>query len=587
MKSFFKYLLATILGVIIASIFVFFIFMGIIASMVSSKKDEVKVKPNSVLELKFDKEIVDRSANNPFENFDFGGFEPSGKTGLDEILKNIKKAKDDENIKGIFMNSTVIPAGMATVEEIRNALIDFKSSGKFIISYSDYYSQKAYYLSSVADKVYTNPEGGVEFKGLHAELMFFKGTLEKLGIEPIAIRHGKYKSAVEPFICDKMSDANREQTSAYVNSLWLKMVEGISQSRNITVNELNKIADNLSTVNLDEAIKLRLIDSVKYYDQILCDLKTLTGAKKEPEMISLQKYFNAPGARKDKKLAKDKIAIIFAQGEIVTGKGSEEIIGSDRISKAIREARTDSTIKAIVLRVNSPGGSALASEIIWREMKLAAAVKPVVASMGDVAASGGYYISCAADTIVASPNTITGSIGVLGLMMNGQKFMKDKLGVTTDRVTTNKYSDIGNFFRPMTNEEKAIILTEIEKVYDTFITHVAEGRHMTKEKVDEIGQGRVWSGITGKNIGLVDVLGGMDRAVEIAAEMAKLEKYRIVSLPKLEDPFTQLLKSFGEETHAWFMKQELGDNYKYYMQLKQITQSQGIQARIPYLVEIY
>ncbi len=590
MKDFLKFTLATIVGIIISTIIITFIFIGIITAVVSSTKDkEVTVKPNSVLHIKLQNAITDRSSKNPFDNFNFQTMKAEPKLGLDDILKNIKKAKTDDKIKGIYLDITYIPAGIATTEEIRNALLDFKESGKFIISYSDAYTQIAYYFATVSDKIYLNPEGLLEFKGLRAELMFFKGSFEKLGIVPQVIRHGKFKSAIEPFTLDKMSDENREQIITYVNSIWNNILEEISKQRNISIEQLNYLADNKVIINPETAFEHKMIDGIKYKDEILAELKELLkiDEKKDIRFISLSKYTNAPKKRKHKGLAKDKIAVVFASGMINIGEGDEESIGSDRISKAIRKARLDKSIKAVVLRVNSGGGSATASDIILREVALTAQVKPVIASMGDVAASGGYYIACAADTIVASPNTITGSIGAVGIFFNAKKFLDEKLGITVDRVNTNAYSDFPSFTRPIKKAEKEIIQNYIEKVYDVFISHVAEGRNMTKAQVDSIGQGRVWSGVNAKEIGLIDVFGGLETAINIAAEKANLEHYRIVSLPIQEDPFVQLVKQITGEVQSSFWKNNLGEGYRYYNNLQKALKMKGVQAIMPFEIDIY
>ncbi len=590
MKDFLKFTLATIVGIIISTIIITFIFIGIITAVVSSTKDkEVTVKPNSVLHIKLQNAITDRSSKNPFDNFNFQTMKAEPKLGLDDILKNIKKAKTDDKIKGIYLDITYIPAGIATTEEIRNALLDFKESGKFIISYSDAYTQIAYYFATVSDKIYLNPEGLLEFKGLRAELMFFKGSFEKLGIVPQVVRHGKFKSAIEPFTLDKMSDENREQIIIYVNSIWNNILEEISKQRNISIEQLNYLADNKVIINPETAFEHKMIDGIKYKDEILAELKELLkiDEKKDIRFISLSKYTNAPKKRKHKGLAKDKIAVVFASGMINIGEGDEESIGSDRISKAIRKARLDKSIKAVVLRVNSGGGSATASDIILREVALTAQVKPVIASMGDVAASGGYYIACAADTIVASPNTITGSIGAFGIFFNAKKFLDEKLGITVDSVNTNAYSDFPSFTRPIKKAEKEIIQNYIEKVYDVFISHVAEGRNMTKAQVDSIGQGRVWSGVNAKEIGLIDVFGGLETAINIAAKKANLEHYRIVSLPIQEDPFVQLVKQITGEVQASFWKNNLGEGYRYYNNLQRALKMKGVQAIMPFEIEIY
>ncbi|MBE9467200.1 MAG: signal peptide peptidase SppA [Bacteroidetes bacterium] len=590
MKSFFKYTLATILGVILVSFIGVLIFFGVVGSIVSSGQDKtVKIKPNTILQVKLNKKIVDRASTNPMENFNFQAFEADPFLGLDDILKNIEAAKTDDNIKGIYLDLTVINTGIASVEEIRNALLDFKESNKFIVSYADYYTQSSYYLATVSDSIYLNPEGIIELKGLHAELMFFKGALKKLDIEPQIIRHGKFKSAVEPYMLDKMSDANREQYNAFMGSIWDKFLKGISEQRNISIDDLTKYADNLTIRNPKSALKYKIIDGIKYKDEILAELKDRVKIKqtKKLKFISLAKYQNVPKKPKYKHLAKNKIAVIYASGEINMGKGSDKTIGSEKLSNTIRKARLDKSIKAVVLRVNSPGGSALASEVIWREVFLTQKVKPVIASMGNVAASGGYYISCAADTIVASPNTITGSIGVFGLLWNGERFLKNKLGITVDRVKTNNYSDLGSMTRRMTGAERDIIQTSVEDIYDTFISHVADGRNMTKEAVDKIGQGRVWSGENAKELGLVDVFGGLNKAIEIAAEKANIEKYRIVSLPKQTDPFSQIMKQLKGDVATSIISNKLGNEYKYYEKIQEMTKINGCQARMPFDIDIH
>jgi len=585
MKIFLKCFLATILGIIVSSILMVLIFIGIVSSMVSSSgKEELAIEKNSVLQITLDNSIADRGNDNPYADFSFTNMHPVKKLGLYDILENIKKAKKDDNIKGIYLDVSYIPAGISTIEEIRNALIDFRKSGKFILSYSELYTNGSYYLSTVADHVFINPEGYLPFMGLSVTSTFFKGALDKLGIEPEIIKHGKFKSAVEPFFLSKMSDENRLQVKTFVGSIWNHLTEGISKERKISVADLNKYADNLTIKDAEQAVKYNFIDSVKYKDEIITQLKKLSGIDKDNDLrlVTLSKYAKVPAKINDNsKISHNKIAVIFATGSIVSGDGDDNEIGSERISKAIRKARLDDNIKAIVLRVNSGGGSALASEIIWREMVLAKKVKPVIASFGDVAASGGYYIACAADTIVASPTTITGSIGVFGLFMNIEKFMSDKIGITTDRVTTNTYSDMGSPMRKMQPAERAVLQDGIEHIYNAFITHVAEGRRMTKSAVDSIGQGRVWDGVNAKKIGLIDVFGGMDTAIVIAANKAKLKDYRITILPEEEDTFTKIIKNLTGEDKS-MIQRELGENYKYYQQVKQAIKYQGIQARLPF-----
>jgi protease-4 len=590
MKQFFKFMFASMAGFFLMFIIFFFIMIGILMSVASLSKKEIVIVPkNTVLQLKFNEVIPDRSSNNPFETINFFSFQVSNPTGLNEILKSIKKAETDENIKGIYLDLSSVPSGIATVEEIRNALLDFKKSGKFIISYAEVYTQKAYYLASVADSIYLNPEGIVEFKGLNGEVMFYKGLLEKLSVDIQIIRHGKFKSAVEPFVLDKMSDANKEQTLKYLSSIWNHLLDGISDSRKISKDDLNMIADSFRVQKAADAVTNKLADRLVYKDELLALLRTKLGIgeKDKISLMSITKYVNAPDKSKKITKSKNKIAIIYALGQIESGKGDDKTIGSDRISEAIRIARLDSTVKAIVFRVNSPGGSALASDVIWREIALAKKVKPVVASMGDVAASGGYYISCAATKIIADPSTITGSIGVFGMVPNLKGLFNEKLGITFDNVKTNNYADFGTVSRALTISEKDIYQKDVENIYLTFIKHVAEGRNMSTDQVDSIGQGRVWSGADAKNIGLIDEFGGLDTAILIAAKLAKIEDYKIMSLPIQKDPFRQLIESLSGGSDDAFLKKELGDAYEYYQYILDVKNMKGVQARLPYFINIY
>jgi len=568
-----------------------FLFFGVVGALVSSSTSnkQVAVLDNSILVINLENEVVDRASENPMENFNFKTFKPNPKAGLNNILLNIKNAKTDNKIKGIYLNMMSIQAGIASIEEIRNALVDFKKSGKFIVSYNDIYTQKAYYLISVADKIYLNPQGSIEWKGLGAEMMFFKGTLEKLGVEPQIIRHGKFKSAIEPYILDKMSDANRQQTITYMGSIWNNMLSSIAASRKLTIADLNMYADSMKIEDAKTALQYKMVDGLKYKDEIIDELKKLSGikAKEDLKMISIVDYtYSIENTKKDEK-DKPKIAVIFASGQIDMGEGDAKTIGSDGLSRTIREARLDSTVKAIVLRVNSPGGSALASEVIWREVVLAKQAKPVIVSMGDVAASGGYYIASPADVIVANPNTITGSIGVFGVLWNSKKLINEKLGVTIDTVKTNAHSDIGSVFRPMTSSEQFIIQKSVENIYDVFISHVSDGRKMTKAQVDSIGQGRVWSGVNAKEIGLIDELGGIEKAIEIAAQKAKLKNYTLVEFPKEKDFFQQFLKEAKGGFEMSIIENNLGDSYKYYQHVQKALKVSGIQARLPFEIDIH
>ena len=586
MKSFFKNVLSTIVGVVLSVVVVVLLFIGIISIAVSSldSDKETKVKANSILKITLSKPIVDRASDNPFENLSITNMDPETEIGFKSILDNIEKAKTDDRIKGIYLNVPFVNAGLSQTEEIRNKLLDFKKSGKFIISYAENYSQNGYYLSSVADEIFLNPEGIFELKGFSAQIIFFKGLLEKLDIEAQVIRHGKFKSAIEPFILDKMSKANREQISLLLTTISDNILDSIASQRGLTLSRVEELADNLELNTAVNCLENNFVDALIYQDELENKLKSKLGEEAKLQLISLSKYNNAK-VEKQGKISRDKIAIIYATGEINSGKGDLKSIGSETTAKAIKKAREDERVKAIVLRVNSPGGSALASDVIWRETTLAKAEKPLVISMGDLAASGGYYIACAADTIVANPTTITGSIGVFGLIPNLQHFYKNKLGITIDTVNTSKHADFGGMHRRLTSFEKAKIQDHVEGIYATFISHVAEGRNMSTAAVDDIGQGRVWTGYDAKRLGLVDVLGGLETAIDIAADLAELSDYRLVSLPKKEDPLETFIKEItGEESK--YITNYLGIDRKFVKSVENLLKGEKIKARMPFILEI-
>ena len=580
MKQFLKFSLAAAAGLMLG-VFSIIIIFSILAASGDSK--EVQLDKPYVLRLELNGEIQDRVEEMPFDLSEITG-QDVNILGLNDILANIKKAKTDENIKGIYIEIGMISAGFATREEIRNSLLDFKESGKFITTYSEIYTQGSYYLASVADYICMYPEGGMELRGLNSTIPFFTNALKKMGIEPQVIRHGKFKSAVEPFMLTEMSDENREQIETYMGSIWEHFLKNVASDRELTRDRLNEMAENLEIQTTEDAVRLGLVDSLFYRDQFQNHLANLMEQENYDDInfISLKKYTKVKNENARDKFKKEKVAVIYAQGEIQSGEGSETVIGSERISKAIRKARKDEKVKAIVLRVNSPGGSALASDVIWREMKLANEEKPVVVSMGDVAASGGYYIACASDKIYASPNTITGSIGVFGIMPNIEELMTDKIGITFDNVKTNKFADLGSVNRPLTQEEYDIIQKGVVDVYNTFTSKVAEGRDMSQENVDDIGQGRVWSGTNAMDINLIDEYGGLDAAVAGAAELAELEDYRIYELPEQKDPFQELLEQLEEDMQTSWIKYQLGDQYKYYKTIQDIKHLKGVQARMPY-----
>lgn len=588
MKQFFKIFFASMLGFIMGLVVLFFIFIIIISASISSMKDEeVVISENSVLQLKFDFPLKDRTSNNPFENFNFNSMETKQNIGLNDILKSIKKASKDSKIKGIYLDLSTIQGGIATVDEIRTALLNFKKSGKFIYAFADYYSQGAYYLATAADKIYLNPEGQVSLNGLSAELMFFKGSLDKLEIEPQIIRHGKFKSAIEPFILEKMSDENRAQVSAFIDPIWMHISGNICTSRKISPDSFKEIVDSLKARSASDAYALKLVDKLSYFDEFTADLNKKLGKSPDEKIkyVSLGKYRKAPEPKgTGTPFPKDKIAVIYATGSISNGMGDDESIGSDHLSAALRQARKDDKVKAIVLRVNSPGGDALASEEIWREVFLAKKSKPVIVSMGDVAASGGYYISCAADKIVVQENTLTGSIGVFGLLFNAEKMLKNKLGITTDVYKTNPFTDMGSFTRPLTESERLILQGEVDRVYNVFTQRVADGRKLTQASVDSIGQGRVWAGARAIEIGLADTLGGLELAIDIAAEKAGIKEYRILQLPEQKDPLETLIQDFSTEVKTKITMEETGESYKYISALKDLLKRSGVQALSPYSV---
>ena len=586
MKSFLKYTLATIVGIFLSTM-LFFLFLILIISASSSEKP-VEVKDHSILYIKLNDKIVDRTVDNPFD------FLPTGlpmmhEMGLNDILDCIEKAKKDDQISGIYLEMISLAAGFGSTEEIRNALLDFKESGKFIMAFSDTYTQKAYYLASVADSLYLNPSGDLLLRGLGAQIMFYKGAMDKLGIEAQVIRQGDYKSFGEPFTNDRMSPENRTQTMQWIGSLWDHMLEGIAEERGMDAETLDYYAENFTIRSAELALEHNLIDGLKFKDEIIDELKKLTGTnpKKDLSSITIKKYKKVHVKKDYKGYTKDKVAVIYAHGDVLLGNTGEGTISSERISRAIRKARRDSTVKAIVLRVNSGGGGALASEVIYREAVLASEAKPLVASIGDVAASGGYLILAPADTVLASPNSITGSIGVYAMFPNVKPFFNNKLGITVDVAKTNRHADIFTPFRPMSADEKDIINSILELTYNSFLSSVSDGREMPKEEVIAIGGGRVWSGEDALENGLIDMYGGLNDAIKVAGEMAGLEKYRVISLPVLEDPLDVFIRELTENSRTRMIRHELGEYYKYFKSVSELENLFGVQARMPFIFEIH
>ncbi|MDR0265628.1 MAG: signal peptide peptidase SppA [Sphingobacterium sp.] len=588
MKSFFKYVLATITGIVISFVVLFIVLMGIIGAIISSASSdqEIVVKSNSVLYLSFDYDITERSEANPLGSLNLPGY--STKTiGLDDILARIKYAATDGNIKGIYLDASHIGVGFASLKEVRDELLAFKKTGKFVVAYNAGYDQKAYYVASIADKVYVNPQGTIDFKGLASSTMFYKDLLDKVGVEMQIVKVGTFKSAVEPFFLNKMSDPNRLQVTSYLGSIYSTFINEIAASRNIAADSLRAIANDYRVRDADDAVKYKLADAKLYKDELLSDLRKRLkiSEKDEISFVSLLDY--------NKKIKDDasgsEIAVLYAAGEIVDGEGTGPgQIGGDKFSRELRKLREDDAVKAVVLRVNSPGGSALASDIIWREVILTKKVKPVIVSMGDLAASGGYYISAAADSIFAEPTTITGSIGVFGVIPNFQNLMNNKIGVHYDGVKTGKFADLmTSFDRPLTAEERDIIQREVDKVYGTFTKVVADGRKLSIADVDSIGQGRVWTGAQGVSNKLVDRLGNLDVAIQAAAKKANLTNFKVSQYPEKEDPFTSILNNSKEKVQIWVAKEQMGEYYRYFDVMKKATAQTGVQARLPYSVEIH
>lgn len=583
MKSFFKTFLASFLGsaALLLALFLTLI-LNLITSIISSYDTAVNTKPGTILYMNLNYEIPERTNSNELGLiFTGSSFKTIDNTGMNDILNNIKAAAIDPNISGIFLELSSIGTSTANIEEIRDQLIDFKQSGKFVISYSEAYEQSAYYLASVSDKIYMLPDGILDIHGMASQNIFYKNLFEKLDIEMQIIRpeNNKFKSAVEPYFLDKMSDANREQTSVLLQSMWDQICLDISESRNISVETINKFANDLTLMfDSNLALENNFIDGLIYRDELIEKLKQLSNSDDKINLIKNAQYANV---RPDVYFGSDKIAVIYASGQIFDGEGDDTSIGSEPLSKAIRAARNDKKVKAIVMRVNSPGGSAVASEVIRREVELAAKDKPFIVSMGNYAASGGYWISSSSDYIFADPNTLTGSIGVFGTMPNLKGFLNDKIGLTFDEVKTNENSDFGSLTKPMTPYQLAMMQKHVTSTYNDFITLVADTRNLSKTFVDSIGQGRVWSGKDALKIGLVDELGGLESAIEYAAEQANLSSYSIKEFPKQKDLFESLFMTETQEYYAKTIKNKLGKNAQYLEALEHINELEGVQALMP------
>ena len=583
MLNFLKNIFSTVIGILLSFLIIILIIAGV--ATISSQKNTStkKLDEKHFLKIDLSKEVVERTSANPFSSLDPMNIDASQQLSLKTILDNIEKAKTDENIVGIYINSPIVNAGMSKAEEIRNKLLEFKETKKPIVAYNEVYAMKSYYLSSVADRLYINPMGIIDHKGMYTTLMFFKGLLEKLNIDLQIFRLGKFKSAIEPFTLEKMSDSNRKQLKLLLKSVNNNIIDSIASQRGISKIKIHKDANQLKLSSAEICLEENYVDGILYEDQVKDTLKMLLG-KDKLKIISINKYSNVK--TKKKEISRNKIAIVYANGGINSGKGDENSIGSITTSKAIEKARKDEKVKAIVLRINSGGGSALASDVIWRETVLAKNEKPLVVSFGDVAASGGYYIACAADKIFASPTSITGSIGVFGMIPNMNEFYKSNFGITFDTVKTNNSADMG-IYRKLTSFEKQKIQQGIEDVYETFISRVSEGRDISTKQVDNIGQGRVWSGYDAKKIGLIDEFGGIEKAIESAAALAEIEEYRTISLPKQKDPFTEFLDGLNQTKLSDILSDELDlINKKDITTIKEMIKSEKIQTRLPYILSL-
>ena len=578
--NFFKTFLASLLAFIVANFVWFFLFIIIIAGVAAIGSSTTVVEPKSVLKIDLAESIVDQPVNDPLAGFDPMSMNVQKSVSNMQVMRAIEAASIDDNIEGIYINLTGAgTASAALLEEMRGYIETFKGEGKFVIAYGETYSQGGYYLASVADSLYLNPAGQMDWRGLAMQVMFYKGLLDKLGVEPQVFRHGTFKSAVEPYILNRMSPANRTQMETIANSIWGTLVNDIATSRNLSIDSLNMFASDLSAMLPEEALEKRLIDGLKYEDEVedLLREKLELDADEDINFVTLGEYVASNPYTET--YSDNKIEVIYADGQIVQGRSAKGTLGSTTLAEQLAEARLDEDVKAVVLRVNSPGGSALASEVMWREMELLRQQKPVVVSMGDYAASGGYYISAPADAIIADATTLTGSIGVFGLMFNAEKALNNKLGITIDVAKTNPSADMGMPFRAVSSNERAKIMRSIEQVYSTFVNHVADGRNMTFDSVDAIGQGRVWTGNDGNRIGLVDEIGGLQYAIAVAADKAECsDDYMVRESMGEQTGLAALLSSLEARISERKLRKEMGVLYDDYRSLRALIDNEGVQA---------
>lgn len=586
--NFFKTFLASCLGSLTALVALFiimiFVFAGIVAGIVgnASSGEKVIVSDNSVLYLNLDAQITEQQAENPLAGLPIPGGDVSN-IGLLQLKQTIKNAKTDSKIKGIYISVSMPAAGFATLEEIRQSLLDFREEGKWVVAYSDAYSESAYYLASAADKVYLNPEGEVEFNGLVAEVTFFKKMFDKLEIKPEIFRVGEFKSAVEPFMVEKMSAENKLQLSEMINSVYDRVLTSVSESRGISKEKLEEISDKMLVRNAQLSVEHGLVDSLLYYDQVLAELRGRLEIKENSKIkfIKYNKYRKSEAS--DFSSTSNEIAVIVADGTIMPGSSSEGVIGGDAFAAEVRKARENDKVKAIVIRINSPGGSFVASDVMWREITLASEVKPVIASMSDYAASGGYYLAMGCDTIVAQPHTITGSIGIFSVLFDASGLLSNKLGITSDEVKTGEYGEMVTISRPLTTAEKNVWQTRTEEIYETFTSKAAQGRGMPQADLKKVASGRVWTGTQAKDRGLVDVLGYFNDAMEIAAEKAGIaNNYKVKLYPQKKPFFQEFMETLEENSRTKAIKEEMGDHYIYYQYWQRVKSYNGVQARMPF-----
>ncbi|MBI1222405.1 MAG: signal peptide peptidase SppA [Bacteroidetes bacterium] len=588
MKQFFKFFFASTLGFIFGAILLFLIGMGILASIASSfsEKEVAKIEEATILHFKPGMGIRERSVED-LNNFDINTFQIKTKQGLAEILSTLKQASADSRVKGMYLEiDPTFMAGYSTVKEIHDALISFHDSGKFIVAYSEILGERGYYLASVADDIYLNPSGNFIFNGLYAGVWFYKDALDKLGIEMQVFKHGKFKSAVEPYMFNEMSPANRLQVTRYVNSLFDTYLEDVARDRKMTVSELRNISDNMLIRSTEDAVKYKMISKLAYEDEVLADLRGRLDLDEDDKLPFLEMSAYLGANPPSKNIGKNKIAVLYANGVIQDDGQGQDVMSAKEIIKAIRKIRKDSTIKACVLRINSPGGSALASDLMYRELILLKEKMPLIVSMGDVAASGGYYIAAPADVIVAHPNTITGSIGVFGVIPQMQELLNEKMGIHVDGVKTGQFSDLGRIDRAMTPEEKAIIQAFIEQTYGDFTQIVSDNRHLALTAMDTLAEGRVWTGVDAKARGLVDQLGGIAAAIEIARKKSGLEEYRLISYPMLSSPLEMIFKMQKDAMAESLLKEQLGDQYQMLNEFRKATRIKGIQMRMPFEIHV-